>query len=286
MGSNNNGGQIFSFDYKQRATSRGFNKYALNTTSPGLYFGGEVSLSIDGERWELAPFTVAVRSIDKDNRPILVNVTTDSVATVAAKSGGQYPLLGEELKIVTKLDWQDVQNSFLDFAVNGIDSFLTNEIIFCKLIGTGALTPPIVSYDFTTYGHTYIGRDVIPSSNGRQFYASGTYYLSRFQKYNGSLNVALFQAVFPKGFYKMEMLDVENPKDKIIVTYQYDATNPQLHVEYTSGYPIRITDTYVDGFLFLHLNAQGELIIRNELATTKQYYTKIERNAFREVIGA
>lgn len=306
MGFNDSGSQIISFDFKQEATSPGFNKINVGLIKPGLYKGGKVTLNISDPAspfWSISPMNLAMKALDPDGREILVSVTTTAPVLVNAIVGGQYapldPLLENDYKIITKLDWFNLTNNYADFLVLPVTTSYYNEIIICRLTAQGGSppgNPPKVTYDITTYGTSYEGTDERSSNpilNKEIRYSGESFRLNLKNHADGESIIPLESEIaLPIISGNLTIVEEDDAFKKVSVDFVYSKNNAisispvinsNVNIQYTAGYKVNTEGSYPYGYLTVYQDATGKLRIRNRLGSDKVFLCHISANTFKQI---
>lgn len=300
------GSQILSFDFKQEATSPGFNKINVGLVKPGLYKGGKVTLNTSvpsNPTWDIAPMNLAMRTLDPDGRDLLVSVITQSTISLNAFVGGQYapldPLLENDYKIITKLDWINLTNNYADFLVLPVTTSYYNEIIICRLTAQGGSppgNPPKVTYDITTYGTSYEGTDERSSNpilNKEIRYSGESFRLNLKNHADGESIIPLESEIaLPIISGNLTIVEEDDAFKKVRVDFVYSKNNAisvspvinsNINIQYTAGYKVSSDGSYPFGYLSVFQDDTGKLRIRNRLGSDKVFLCHISANTFKQI---
>jgi hypothetical protein len=310
------GNQIKSFTFKQEATSPGFNKINVGVVKPGLYKGGKVFLRQNlgdptvNPQWVIKPMVLALESRDLQNREILVNLITTSDVTLSAFVGGVFVPTNdtqEDRVIVARFDWLNVINNFADFLIKPLTQVDNRDVIICRLVGQGNnnTTPPIVTYDLTTYGDGYDGLDErdLPNTNegeignNRQIRINGDYFRLRLSNHNPDIdnNVSpQSELVLPRIAGSIELIEEYKPENKIKAYFHIDKENLKkanidklpnsaFNIQYTAGFPINTQPPTMNNCLNIFQDDRERIRIRNSTGQEIVFNCRISSNNYRQV---
>jgi hypothetical protein len=158
MSITNLGNQYITFDYKHPATGSAFNTSLREAVKPGLYSGGQISITGANEI-SIAPFVVYIKTGTLYTDAKLIRIETRSAVTLTITESTPV--------IALTFTWQDVSENWLDFNQRTSGSApLTNEICLgeCEFtasvitsINTECVTRGLLDED----GNAYVDGDIV-----------------------------------------------------------------------------------------------------------------------------
>jgi hypothetical protein len=178
MANTDNGGQVFTYDYRQQGISKGFNALNYKLHPKGIYSGGQFS-KLTANSLSISPMLIVVEDVTKD---VCVRCSTTVDATITG-------ILLSTPWIVARFTWQDIENNFIGFLA--IDSASINpdtDLILGRLInGIDIVDSFDYSYRQWSY-HYYTNMNsieppfrVVPTFNGYNEYVwvkAGSSYIN------------------------------------------------------------------------------------------------------------
>ncbi len=137
MGSTDYGNQILTFDYKQTATSQGFNKLNYEILSPGIYKGGLLTKNTD-TLVDVSPLICFIE--DKLGNGLGVRIETTTTPNIIVDPTIPY--------IILRFEWANTDNVYADIIGVAQASLLSTDLILGICLFDGSVMRTV--FDYTT----------------------------------------------------------------------------------------------------------------------------------------